>query len=95
MITERQLPLYKCHKDVHALKIAQIKREVGCGDVVMVNGQRIVCGEAQRLHTAEAARGDVGMDHNFVPATFYAPGAIIAPADEGYASFPVDEEYIW
>src|SRR4051812_9773737 len=32
----------------------------------------IMCGEPKSAHTAEAARGDVAMDHNFTPATFDA-----------------------
>jgi hypothetical protein len=48
---ERQLPLYNCHKQVWALKIAKIEK-----------------------------RDDV---------------VYLTPADEGYAEFPLEPEYVW
>lgn len=46
--------------------------ERACTEFVMVNGVKVVCGEPESKHTPEAARTDVGMDHNFVPATWDA-----------------------
>lgn len=58
--TQRQLPRYKCHKEVWALKIANIVRD-GVG------------------HVNRETDGS----------------AIITPAEEGYAPFPVDGNYMW
>lgn len=46
--------------------------ERACAEFVIVNGVKLVCGEAESAHTPEAARMDVGMDHKFVPATWDA-----------------------
>jgi hypothetical protein len=47
---------------------------LACGEYVeiIINGQRIrvVCGEPESAHTREAAKADVGMDHDFIPATW-------------------------
>lgn len=84
------MPRYQCHKKVWALKIAAITRESACCE----GSGEIVCGEPQRAHTPEAARGDVGLDHDFIPGTFDAPGAIITPEDRLYAPFAVDEAFM-
>jgi hypothetical protein len=86
----REMPRYQCHKKVWALKIAKIEREPACCE----NGGGIVCGEPQRTHTQEAARGDVGLDHNFIAGTWDVDGATITPAEEDYAPFQVSDEYI-
>lgn len=44
--------------------------EQACAEFVIINGQKLVCGEPKSAHTPEAARTDVGMDHEFIPATF-------------------------
>lgn len=85
-----EMPKYVCHKEVWALKIKAITREAACCE----NAGGIACGEPQSAHTPEAAKGDVGLDHDFIAGTFDAPGAIITPADEGYAPFGVSEEYV-
>jgi len=59
--TEQEMPKYKCHKEVWALKIAGIEFETSTTD-----------DEGHRVDG----------------------GATIIPADEGYASFRVDAEYI-
>lgn len=43
-----------------------------CGETLLGNDTHptLTCGERKSKHTPEAARGDVGMDHQFVPATF-------------------------
>lgn len=41
----------------------------------------IVCGEKESAHTHEAAKLDVGMDHDFVPATWDEDDPM--PADYG------------
>jgi hypothetical protein len=43
-----------------------------CGEALPANNShpRLVCGERKSAHTPEAAKGDVGMDHAFVQATF-------------------------
>jgi len=46
--------------------------ELACAEFVIVNGVKVICGEPQSKHTPEAAKGDVGMDHDFVPATWDA-----------------------
>lgn len=56
----REMPRYKCRKEVHALKIARI--------------------------TTDA---DQGPDDESM-----GPGALLWPAEEGYAPFYVDPEYI-
>lgn len=48
--------------------------ERACAEFVMINGVKLVCGEAESAHTLEAARGDVGMDHHFTPASWDADG---------------------
>jgi hypothetical protein len=50
----------------------EITKELACAEFVVVNGIKVVCGEAESKHTPEAARADVGMDHRFVPATWDA-----------------------
>lgn len=90
----RQMPRYQCHKKVWALKIKAITQEVACCENAVVNGVRLACGEPKSAHTPEAARGDVGLDHDFIGGTFDVPGAIITPEDAGYAPFAVSEEYI-
>lgn len=86
----RQLPRYVCHKKVWALKIKEIKRERACAS----SEANIICGEPESAHTREAAKCDVGMDHNFVSSTWDAESGIIVPEDEGYAEFPVSREYM-
>lgn len=61
-----ELTRWKCHKEVGAVKIKEIKIEIACSN----NEANILCGEPQGCHTPEAAKGDVGMDHNFKPAGF-------------------------
>src|ERR1700722_5779553 len=60
------MPLYRCHKDVWALKIAEIHRE------------------EFPPTTAEHQMG----------GAIVTPGAIIVPAEAGYAAFRVDGEYL-
>lgn len=55
---------------VDAFKIRRLFVQDACGSA---EGE-IVCGEPESAHTPEAARGDVGMDHNFVRGTWYAEG---------------------
>lgn len=88
--TKAELPRYRSHKQVWALKIAKIDYELACDS----REAGLVCGAPKSAHTLEAARGDVGMDHDFIAGTFDAPGALITPAEEGYAPFRVSEEYI-
>jgi hypothetical protein len=40
--------------------------EETCAEFVIVNGKKLVCGELLCAHTPDAARMDVGMDHDFV-----------------------------
>jgi hypothetical protein len=86
----REMPRYKCHKEVWALKIAEVRKEVACCE----EGGGIVCGLPKRLHTAKAAKGDVGMDHDFIAGTWDVPGATIVPVEAGYGAFEVSEEYV-
>lgn len=85
-----EMPRYKSHKHVWALKVKAITKELACCE----NSGGIVCGEPASAHTLEAARGDVGLDHAFIAGTFDVPGAIITPEDEGFAPFAVGEEYM-
>jgi hypothetical protein len=87
---QTEMPRYQCHKKVWALKISKIERESACCE----NAGGIVCGEPKSAHTPEVARGDVGLDHDFIAGTFDVPGAMISPADEGYAPFQVSDEYL-
>ena len=56
---DREMPRYKCHKEVWALKIAKIEST-----------------------------------HSITETGESATGMMIFPADEGYAPFSVDEEYV-
>ena len=61
MSVSKEMPKYKCHKEVWALKIAKIEARAADGDA-----------------TSVAEQG----------------GATITPADEGYAPFEVNREYM-
>lgn len=58
----REMPRYKSHKEVWALKIAKVEPSAG--------------------------------DHAAAPDGETDGGAIITPAEEGYAPFRVDREYV-
>lgn len=45
--------------------------EQACAEYVIV-GVKVICGEPKSAHTPENARGDVGMDHDFIPASWDA-----------------------
>lgn len=62
MTTAMEMPRYKCHKEVWALKIEKIEMASG--------------------------------DRPAVPNEETDGGAIITPADPGYAAFKVDMEYM-
>jgi hypothetical protein len=83
-------PLYQCHKQVRALKIAAILRAPACCE----NAEGVVCGEPRSAHTPEAARGDVGLDHDFIAGTWDVPGATIVPQDPQYPAFLVTEDFL-
>lgn len=81
----RQLPRYQCHKKVWALKIVVIKREelpkfaaATCRGSIAFGS---ACGHCERCEW-EKARPYAGM------------GALITPAEEGYAPFFVDAEFL-
>ena len=83
--TATPMPLYKCHKEVWALKIAEIhpeqlpvwKRPTCKGSFVL----RSACGHCERCEW-EAKYGPGGM------------GAIIVPAEPQFAPFRVDAAYL-
>lgn len=55
---------------VDAFKIKRIFIQDACGSAEA----GIICGEPESAHTPEAARGDVGMDHEFVRGSWDAEG---------------------
>jgi hypothetical protein len=61
-------------KAATAIANAESGAEVACAETVTVKSGdsvvNLVCGEPKSAHTPEAAKGDVGMDHAFVPGTF-------------------------
>lgn len=54
--------------DAHAAEQKAKEATTGCANIE----GGIMCGEPLSAHTPEAAKGDVGMDHDFVPGTFDA-----------------------
>lgn len=79
----REMPHYKCHKEVWALKIAEIR---GQSEAI-----KPTIAELESLIVREGSEG-ISIEPN---GTVYAvSGAEIVPADDGFAPFPVSAEYI-
>jgi hypothetical protein len=95
----RELPKYRCHKEVHALKIKAIgplfpppcKHPYG----------QTTCGygpnECMHIGTDSEVKPPAGR-HKYLPGEDWPYGlteaAIITPEDSGYAPFPVDAAYV-
>ena len=85
--TAREMPRYQCHKKVWALKIAA---------VVLANPVTI-----DELEKILNSRDDVPVDINPDGSISVSGrqveevvGAMITPAEEGYAAFPVSREFV-
>ena len=73
----RSLGLQPFHPELERACAERV--DIKCGGANVA----VVCGEPESAHTPEAARLDVGMDHDFIPATFDAepkPGPALVPA---------------
>lgn len=82
--TMRQLPLYKCHKQVWALKIAGIAPEE------MPKFSRSVCKGSIALGSACGTCERCEHEKKFGPGL----GALIIPEDAGYTPFHVTAAYL-
>ena len=79
----REMPRYKCHKEVWALKIAEIIR------VQEPTFERPICRGAVELGTAcgHCERCEWRKEHG-------SPGFVIVPEDQRYARFCVEASYV-
>lgn len=77
----REMPKYKCHKEVYALEIANI--EAVRPKPTIAELEEILANEGNKNINISPSGEVLGVT-----------GAIITPADEGFASFEVDANYI-
>ena len=76
---QAEMPRYKCHKEVHALKIVAVKRAVG-PENEEDDGTRI-------LVTEGSAPGMIPISAEFVHKHNPRPGGYYVVYEDGYASF--------
>ena len=77
----REMPRYKCHKEVWALKIAEVKPRMG----------RPTIAELEAL----LSHGPQPEQYILTPSgEVQTGGALIVPADDGFAPFDVDQDYM-
>jgi len=81
-VPTREMPRYKCHKEVWALKIANIQPPEGLKPTVA------------ELEAILGGHGGSEVTLNPDGAALAITGAMITPAEEGYAPFHVSAEYM-
>lgn len=80
----RQMPRYRCHKEVWALKIAEIRPCPFKPPPTLAELQRLLNSNEPTPETVRLTpTGEV-----------VTGGAVIVPVEEGYAPFEVDQEYM-
>jgi hypothetical protein len=79
-----EMPRYRCHKEVWALKIKEVRREQ------MPKFERATCRGSYMLGTACGHCERCKWEREHGPAM----GAMIVPEEPGYAPFPVDAAYL-
>jgi hypothetical protein len=80
---QAEMPRYRCHKEVWALKIKEIKR------VEPPRFEGLVCRGCSTLGTACGGCERCKWENENKDRQF-----LIVPADAGYAQFPVSREYM-
>lgn len=80
----RQMPKYKCHKEVWALKIAEVRP-------IPFTPQPTIAELERLLNASEPIPESVRMTPS---GEVVNGGALIVPAEEGFAPFEVNQEYM-
>lgn len=83
MNATREMPKYKCHKQVHALKIASIELDI---DKAKLEGNRETDGSAV-IVPVESGYAPFKVDHDFIRKHNPQPGGYYVVYEDGYQSF--------
>ena len=93
----REMPRYRCHKEVWALKIRDLLPVKHAPCIHPIGSTTCGYGPYENLHVGSSKPKPPNGRHKYEPADGLDKSAValmIVPDDDGYAPFPVDADYI-